>query len=368
MGSVEPEEKTFLVKFDKAISLLWSFSEKSKASFSENVSFLLDKTLDQLRNIANNPGIDKVEATALKDQLFHHLINSRRVQDFLLDTTRVSRALVAHTPVLVFSLNLVGELSNNLSKFEALNSAAPELFQNIQKLVETTVVEHCDVKQAFLQLFSSLSRFKEGQKWLWNSRTFIFIIHCLGDRTIFTRKAAQEIVTFVFPFLDEKQKNDALEHLSEPLFEAAEQHKEELSLIESDKLKPYFEVLQNCVELSLTHNRDDKIGTTLINMNSEKSLNILVLKSGNDKLPVHAGSLLVAIFAKYAAETEGQRIEYQNKTLSLLKLILNRGYLRSALHVLSQSLFYWSNLKLADAFHLQLSRLMVTLSKRMIKI
>lgn len=352
------EENAFLLKFDKAISLLGSFSEKPKASFSENVSLLLDKTLDQLKSVEIN--VNSIRAAGLKGQLFHALINSKRVQNFLLETTRVSRALGVHTPVLVFSLNLIAELSNDSEKFEIIYSAAPELFLNIQKLVETTVVEHCDVKQAFLHLFSSLSKFKEGQRWLWTSGTFTFCIQCLGDRTVFTRKAAQEIVTFIFPFLDVAQKNNALENLFKPLFEAAEQASEELSLIESDKLKPYFEVLQSCVELSLAHNREDNIGASLVKMKAEKCLHTLVLKSGNDKLPVQAGRLMVAIFAKHAAESDSQRVEYQNKTLSLIKLILNRGYLRSALHVLSESLLCWSNIKLADNFHFQLCRLMVS--------
>lgn len=358
VGEVK-NEKIFLLKFEKAISLLWSFSAKPKASFSENISFLLDKTLDQLKTISNNSNYDKNEEGIKAGQFFHALIGSKRVQDFLLDTTTVSKASTLHTPVLVFSLNLITELSNDAQKFNSFQSTVPDVLLNVQRLVETTVIEHCDVKQAFLHIFSSLSKFKEGQKWLWSSTSFLFITQCLGDRTIFTRKSAQEISTFVFPFLDEKQKNDLFKTLFEPLFEAAKQPREELSLIESDKLKPYFEVLQSCIELSLTNKKEDKIGKSLIEMGAEKCVNALILKSGNDKLPMQAGSLAVAMFAKCAAESENEILEYQTKTLSLLRLILNRGYLRSALQVLSQSLFGWSHLKLAEDFHVQLSRLMV---------
>ena len=48
----------FLQKFDKALLLLNSFCDKSKASFSENISFLLDKALDHLKKLENDLPIE----------------------------------------------------------------------------------------------------------------------------------------------------------------------------------------------------------------------------------------------------------------------------------------------------------------------
>ena len=332
----------FLQKFDKALLLLNSFCDKSKASFSENISFLLDKALDHLKKLENDLPIE----FKANDSTHQALIQSTTVRAFLTETLKVSRAPILHPPIVIFSIKLVMHLSNTEKRFQFLHSSCPDVFTCIQQLKETTITENSEVKQTFLGLFSSLAKFNLGQEWLWTSGSLLFAVESLADRTVFTRKTAQELLNSVFPAVDEEKRQILLKHIFSPITEARVRS-DNNPQIESDRLKPFFEVLESYIENCLIESKSDSTGAHLTTMDAEKVLTELLSSAENEKLLSQAGSLLVAYFAKCASETtnNAEISSWENKTMKLIQLILRRGFIRPTLTTTSQSLFYWSHVK-----------------------
>ena len=340
MGA-DQEQEIFLQKFDKALLLLSSFCDKNKASFSENVSFLLDKALDHLKKLENDCSAE----LKAKDSTHQALIQSKTVIAFLTDTLKVSKAPIIHPPIIVFSIKLVMQLSRNETRFQLLHSTCPEVFILIQQLKETTITENSEIKQTFLSLFSSLSKFKMGQDWLWTSGSLLFAVQSLADRTVFTRKTAQELLNSIFPSVDADKRQILLKNVFDPISQARK-HSENPQ-IESDRLKPFFEVLESYIENCLTSNKPDSTGSHLSALDCEKILTELLSSAENEKLLSQTGSVLVAFFAKCASETinNAEISSWEDKTLKVIQLILRRGFIRPTLSVTSQSLFYWSHVK-----------------------
>ena len=343
----------FLHKFDKALSLLNSFCDKSKSSFSENISFLLDKSLDHLK---------RLDTEEMKDCDLTHvaLIKNSNVKHFLNEVLKVSKAPNIHPSIITFAINLLVQLTSNEARFQLMYSESQDALIKVQQLTETTIIENSEIKQAVLHFFLSLAKFKSGQQWLLTSGSLLFSVQSLSDRTIFTRKTAQELINFVLPFLDDAEREILFKGLLDPIQQAG--IKLENHQIESDKLKPYFEVLEYYVGLTLTSNKMDKTGSCFCAMNADKVLHNIVSSAENEKLLTQAGSLLTGIYAKCALECEEERATWESKTFALIQLILRRGFLRSTLNVTSSSLFFWSQLKTASGFQAQLVYLMVNLS------
>lgn len=360
MGAVDDEELVeFLQKFNATLSLLKSFCTKPKASFSENVSFLLDKALDHLKKQGTgNVKIGRGEMAHMA------LIRSKNVKEFFSETLKVSRAPVIHPPIIIFSIQLFTELTSNEARFQLMFAESSSIFPVIQQLTETTIVENSEVKQILLGLFLCLSKFKSGQQWLWSSGALVFIVDSLSDRTIFTRKTAQELMNLILPIMDQVQRKTILTGLLAPIIQAGS--KLDHHQIESDRLRPYFEVLEGYMDhcLSARVHREQPVAE-LSSSDFERALLNLVQSAENEKLLSQAGSLLAAIYAKCASESpvdEHDSFEREKeKTMKLIQLILRRGILRSTLSVTSQALYYWSQLDTAKDFQVQLVCIMVTL-------
>ena len=313
-----------LQKFEKVLSLLNKYCEKSKSSFSENISFLLDKSLDHLKQL----DIEDAKGSHTCDVVHTSLIQNRNVKHFFDEVLKVSKASNIHTSILTFAIDLLTQLTRNENRFQLMYAESPNIFVQVRQLTETTVIEGSEFKQSILNLFLSLAKFKAGQNWLLNSGTLLFIIESLSDRTVFTRKTAQEVMITVLPQLDEAPREEVLKKLLKPIHNAG--NKLENNQIESDKLKPYFAVLESCVELSLISGKQsDKIGASLLSLSADITLHKIASNAQIEQLLIRAGSLLVAIYAKGALECENERIALEAKTSTLVQLILRRGFLRS---------------------------------------
>lgn len=349
----ESKASLFIQKFDKALTLLNSFCDKSKSSFSENISFLLDKSLDHLKQL--NDETD--EESKSNEEPHLALIQSKSVKQFFQEVLKISRVPTIHPSIITFAINLLVELTSNETRFLCMYSELPDIFILIQQLKETTIIENNEFKQSILLFFLSLAKFKAGQQWLLSSGSLHFTVQSLSDRTIFTRKTAQELINCVLPKLDEIERETVLTELLEPILQAGQRL--DNHQIESDKLKPYFEVLERYVEYNLMTNNEDKTATFLSTKNAEKALFNIVSCAENEKLLSQSGSLLAAIYAKNALEKEEEQSSWEAKTLALIQLILRRGLLRATLNVTSQSLFFWAQLKSANSFRAHLVHLMV---------
>lgn len=350
----ECKTNPFIQKFDKALSLLESFCDKSKSSFSENISFLLDKSLDHLKKLDK----ENDEDLQPNDDTHIALIQSTNVKHFYKEVLRVSKIPMVHPSIITFAINLLVELTNNEARFQLMYSESKYVFVQVQQLTETTIIENSEFKQSILSFFLNLAKFRAGRQWLLSSGSLLFTVQSLSDRTIFTRKTAQELINITLPLLEESQRETIFTELIEPILQAG--RKLENNQIESDKLKPYFEVLERYFECTLISNTEDKTAAFLFSKNIEKALFSIVSCAENEKLLSQAGSLLAAAYAKSALESEEERSSYESKTLVLIQLILRRGFLRSTLNVTSQSLFFWSQLKTANVFQTQLVHLMVS--------
>jgi len=207
-----------------------------------------------------------------------------------------------------------------------------------------------------MNFFLSLSKLKAGLQWLLTSGSLLFIVDSLSDRTIFTRKKAEEAINYALPLLNDANREIIFTKLLEPILKAG--NKLENHQIESDKLKPYFEILEHYVTLTLSSNKMDTTGKTLSSLNTEQVLHNIVSTAQNEKLLTQASSLIAAIYAKCAMENEKEQNTWEIKTVSLIQLILRRGFLRVTLIVISQSLFFWSQLKTSSLVG-QLVHLMV---------
>lgn len=343
----------FLQKFDKALSLLNSYCDKPKSSFSENISFLLDKSLDHLIKLDN----DSIKETQSLDPTHAALIKSQSVKIFFNEVLKISKVHSIHSSIITFAINLLLQLTNNEVKFELMHSESPNIFIKIQQLTETTVVENNEIKQSIMNFFLSLSKIKAGLYWLLNSGSLLFVVESLSDRTIFTRKKAEEAINYALPLLDDVNRETIFTKLLEPILKAG--NKLENHQIESDKLKPYFEILEHYVTLTLTSNIMDKTGKTLSSLNTEQVLQNIVSSAENEKLLTQAASLIAAIYAKCALENEKERNAWEIKTIALIQMLLRRGFLRVTLSVISQSLFFWSHVKTSNFLVGQLVYLMV---------
>ena len=343
----------FQQKFDKALSLLNSYCDKPKSSFSENISFLLDKSLDHLIKLDN----DSIKETKSLDPTHAALIKSQSVKIFFNEVLKISKVHSIHSSIITFAINLLLQLTNNEVKFELMYSEAPNIFIKIQQLTETTVVENNEIKQSIMNFFLSLSKIKAGLYWLLNSGSLLFVVESLSDRTIFTRKKAEEAINYALPLLDDVNRETIFTKLLEPILKAG--NKLENHQIESDKLKPYFEILEHYVTLTLTSNIMDKTGKTLSSLNTEQVLQNIVSSAENEKLLTQAASLIAAIYAKCAMENEKERNAWEIKTIALIQMLLRRGFLRVTLSVISQSLFFWSHVKTSNFLVGQLVYLMV---------
>ena len=351
-GDNELEE--FLQKFNATLNLLKEFCSKPKASFSENVSFLLDKALDHLeKEEGDNEKLRQGDAAHLA------LIRSRNLKEFFSETLKTSRATVIHPPIIIFAIKLFTELTSNEARFQAMSEESSSVFPMVQQLTETTIVENSEIKQVLLSLFLNLSKFRSGQQWLWRSGSLAFIADSLSDRTIFTRKTAQELMNLILPIMEQDQRKAILVELLGPVVQAG--NKLDHRQIESDKLRPYFEVLENYMEQCLSvKNHSELTGGELSSFEVERALLNLAQTAENEKLLSQAGSLLGAIYANRASRSpKYEQGSYEEKTMKLIKLILRRGFPRSTLSVTSQSLFFWSQLDSAKDFQVQLVCIMV---------
>lgn len=349
----ESSSSQFLQKFDKALSLLNSYCDKPKSSFSENISFLLDKSLDHLKKLDN----DSIKGAQFLDPAHAALIQSQSVKVFLNEVLKISKVHSIHSSITTFAINLLLQLTNNEAKFELMYSESPNIFIKIQQLTETTIVENNEFKQAIMNFFLSLSKLKAGLQWLLTSGSLFFIVDSLSDRTIFTRKKAEEAINYALPLLNDANREIIFTKLLEPILKVG--NKLENHQIESDKLKPYFEILEHYVTLTLTSNKMDKTGKTLSSLNTEQVLHNIASRAQNEKLLTQAASLIAAIYVKCAMENEKEQNSWEIKTISLIQLILRRGFLRVTLTVISQSLFFWSQLKTSSCLVGQLVHLMV---------
>jgi hypothetical protein len=348
----ESSSSQFLQKFDKALFLLKSYCDKPKSSFSENISFLLDKSLDHLKKLDG----DSIKEAQFLDPTHVALIQSQSVKVFLNEVLKISKVHSIHSSIITFSINLLLQLTNNEAKFELMYSESPNIFVKIQQLTETTIVENNEFKQSIMNFFLSLSKLKAGLQWLLTSGSLLFIVDSLSDRTIFTRKKAEEAINYALPLLNDANREIIFTKLLEPILKAG--NKLENHQIESDKLKPYFEILEHYVTLTLSSNKMDTTGKTLSSLNTEQVLHNIVSTAQNEKLLTQASSLIAAIYAKCAMENEKEQNTWEIKTVSLIQLILRRGFLRVTLIVISQSLFFWSQLKTSSLVG-QLVHLMV---------
>ena len=349
----ESNSNQFLQKFDKALSLLNSYCDKPKSSFSENISFLLDKSLDHLKKLDS----DSIKEGKSLDPTHAALIQSQSLKIFFNEVLKISKVHSIHSSIITFAINLLLQLTNNEVKFELMYSESPNTFVKIQQLTETTFVENNEFKQSIMNFFLSLSKLKAGLQWLLTSGSLLFIVDSLSDRTIFTRKKAEEAINHALPHLNDANLEIIFEKLLEPIIKAG--NKLQNHQIESDKLKPYFEILEHNVTVALTSNEMDKTGKTLSSLNTEQVLHNIVSSAQNEKLLTQAASLLAAIYAKCAVENEKEQNSWELKTLALIQLILRRGFLRVTLTVISQSLFFWSQLKASSLLE-QLVHLTVT--------
>jgi len=283
----ESSSSQFLQKFDKALSLLNSYCDKPKSSFSENISFLLDKSLDHLKKLDN----DSIKGAQFLDPAHAALIQSQSVKVFLNEVLKISKVHSIHSSITTFAINLLLQLTNNEAKFELMNSESPNIFIKIQQLTETTIVENNEFKQAIMNFFLSLSKLKAGLQWLLTSGSLFFIVDSLSDRTIFTRKKAEEAINYALPLLNDANREIIFTKLLEPILKVG--NKLENHQIESDKLKPYFEILEHYVTLTLTSNKMDKTGKTLSSLNTEQVLHNIASRAQNEKLLTQAASLIV---------------------------------------------------------------------------
>lgn len=353
-GQCEDQSNPFIQKFDRVLTLLLSFCDKSKASFSENISFLLDKSLDHLKILDTENVTERRNCTHLA------LIQTLNVKKLFQEVFKISRLPFVHSSITSFAINLLVELTKNEVRFKAMYSESKGVFDQIHQLTETTFIENSEMKKSVLNFFFSLSKFQCGRDWLLTSGSLSFIVSSLSDRTVFIRKAAQESICYILPLLDETQREKVLLELLNPVLQAGQ--KLENHQIESDKLKPYFEVLEYYIDHSLLSHTNDKTGAFLSTNNAEVALENIVSRAENEKMLSQAGSLLVAIYAKNAIESSTinrQSTIWEDKTLLLIQLILRRGFLRSTLNVTSQSLVFWTRLQGAKSFHSQLVHLAV---------
>ena len=309
--------------------------------------------MDHLIKIEN----DGIKEAQYLDPTHAALIQSQSVKIFFNEVLKISKVHSIHSSIITFAINLLLQLTNNEAKFELMYSELPNIFIKIQQLTETTIVENNEIKQSIMNFFLSLSKLKAGLQWLLTSGSLFFIVQSLSDRTIFTRKKAEEAINYALPLLDDVNREIIFTKLLEPILKAG--NRLENHQIESDKLKPYFEILEYYVTLTLTSNIMDKTGKTLSSLNTEQVLNSIVSRAENEKLLTQAASLIVAIYAKCALENEKERDTWEMKTIALIQLILRRGFLRVTLNVISQSLFFWSQLKTSSSLVGQLVYLMV---------
>ncbi len=360
------DSNEFLQKFEKALQLLNSFSEKSKASFSENVSFLLDKVLDHLKKLEEEEMVNTRKPTGIGGISFHSaLIRSKISKDFFSETLKISRAPTIHPPIIIFSLKLITELTSNHHRFQNMQAECAPVFQRIQELTETTVVENSEIKQTLLIMFLRLAKFKDGQEWLWSSGVLLFIISSLSDRTIFTRKTAQELIKYILPLMGGDQRKTILEHLLSPIIQAG--NKLDHQQIESDRLRPFFEVLEgymeHCLSSPLARSSIEEMGHgKIVSPEVERALLNLVQSAENEKLLSQAGSLMAAVYAYSSVVESGSALpnSYRISTLTLIQKILYRGFIRPTINVTSESLFFWSRLDGTKDFQIQLACIMVS--------
>ncbi|KAI9561883.1 hypothetical protein GHT06_012845 [Daphnia sinensis] len=331
----ETNFSAFLQKFEKALSLLKSYCDKPKSSFSENISFLLDKSLDHLKKLDS----DDVCDLHLVDPTHAALMHSQGVKVFFNEVLKISKIHSIHPSIMTFAVNLMLQLTNNEVKFNLMYSESQNIFTKIQQLMETTIVENNEFKQSIMSFCLGLAKFPAGLKWLLTSGALLFIVDSLSDRTIFIRKKAEEIINLVLPLVDDVQRETIFTKLVEPILKAG--NRLENHQIESDKLKP------------------DKSAGILLALNTETVLFTIVSTAENEKLLTQSASLLAAIYAKCALENEKEHCSWETKAVSLIQLLLRRGFLRVSLRVISHSLFAWSQLEISGSFVKQLVRFMV---------
>ena len=350
----EPESqvKIFIKKFEKILNLLLSLRLKSKDSFTEDVSFLLEKALDHLKQIDVANSEDHGHSVSIRNQIF---------KQFFADTLNVTKTSPIHPPIIIFSIKLLNELSNTESRFKKSITASPETFAQIQQIITTPLIENAEVKHELLQFFSSLSKFHSGCEWIWLSGFLQFITTCLEDRAVFIRKTAQELTTEILMSLTGNRKKEVYERLLIPIRTYEAQLNNGLQN-RSDGLQLYFSVLENHIEKNFLE-KDNRSGSELAELDVEDLLIGVAKKTTSHKCVQMIYSLLVCIYAKCASEESGNEVkikEWEVKTVGIIQQVLDAQSVATALNVTSKSLFFWSHLSGCKEFQLDLVHIMVS--------
>ena len=346
------EVQIILPKIEKVLDLLLTFSRNSKASFAENITCLLDKALDHVTKLETEENSKQSGGS----DAFIVLIHNAAIRKFINEILNVTTAPVVDPPILIFTIKLVLQLSSTEEKFTKFRREYEDVLIKIRQLSETTAVENNEVKHTLLTYFLALSKFQAGQKWLIDSSMFIFAIQSLEDRAIFIKKTSKEVVCLLMPALQEDQGKVAFENLLKPFAETQSTLGNHQLLC--DKLEPFIDVLEYYLEKCLTGQL--KSGGKMMRAQHLEALFLDLTRTiNNEKLLSKVCSILGGVYTIYASEDPKNRKQYEEKTLWIIQLLLNRGFLRAALITISQSLFYWVHISAADEFHLHLVYLMV---------
>ena len=348
--SSETTVNVFLRKFDKILNFVLSLRGKT---FSDEVSFLLEKALDHLKVIDTSNTNDDVHSA-----LIETLINKQ----FFSETLNVATTPLAHVPILIFSIKALNELTNNDRRFHKFISASPDTFHQIHQIVMTAYVDKAEVKHALLEFFLCLSKFHKGREWIWSCGLLQFITQCLEDRAVFIRKTAQELIHNILML----STTDQTKEMFERLLILMRKHVSELNnkQNQSDSMEIYLSVLSSYIETNMAENSTNSSGSELISLNIEDFLMNLAQSSVDKKLLGNVCSLMVGIYAKCASENASETTRWKDKTLELIKFVLNKELMQATLMVVSKSLFYWSNLKSNTEFQLGLVHIMVIWLRR----
>ena len=348
-NSTDPDKsQSFLDKFEKILILLRAFSADTNATFTENVTCLLDKALDHVSKLELSKERSPVILTTL--------ILNPAIRSFL-EENLIYKEICVHTPILVFSVKMVSLMVGTGAQFVDFRTTSDHILTQVEKLVDSKAVDNSDIKHSLLVLFLTLSKHESGQLWLLQSGVLGFIVKCLEDRAIYIRKTAKEIINGILPTLTEQQVKDVLNSLLLP-FSQVQVNFDNHQLL-SDKLQPYIDVLENYVEVSLSSRKANSF-QHIRTMGLDQLLYDLVQKVNNETLLIRLCSLLVGIYVKSAHEDPQYLKINEEKTFQIFQLLLDRGLLRASIMVITNSLYYWSHLVFAKDMQRQLMALMVS--------
>lgn len=339
---LECSMNVFSTKFDRFLGFLLSSRGET---FTDGISFLLEKALDHLK-VANN-------SFAIKDA--YSVFQTATIKRFFSETLDVTTSSV-NLPILVFSISVLSELSSNQQRFQKSYSEYPEAFLYIQKITSSELIEKTEVKSTLMHFFLSLSKSHEGREWIWSCGLLRFTTQCLEDPAVYIRKPAKELTHTLLMSSTDDQRKEIFERLLILMKKWTIVSKSQQN--QNDFLETYLIVLESYIERNLVENRTNYSGRELVSLGIEDLLMDLAQNSSNQKFLGQICSLMAGIYAKCAYESATEISSWKSKTLEIIQLVVSKDLAQVTLNVVSKSLFFWSYIDHKE-FQLNLIHIMV---------